>query len=334
MALGGVLVAGSLGFPATPLSSSLAGQELHLLVVTGIGGEARYRTTFHESAAAIMDAARERFGLPDERIDYLGERVELDPDRIRARSTRENVEAVIREIAGRSSAGDRVLVVLIGHGTAGAGESRFNLPGPDPTAAEWSTMLDALAGRDVAFVNTASASGDFVPALTGEGRVVVTATRSGREQNETVFPRFFAEALVSPDADLDKDGQVSILEVFEYTRQEVARFYREEGRIQTEVALLDDNGDGVGSRAPGVDGEDGARAGRFRLGGSGARTAVSDDPALRPLVEQRQALEDQVAELRGQRDTMSESAYETRLEELLVELALVSREIRERGGEQ
>lgn len=312
-------------------------QDVHVLVVVGIGGEARYRTSFHESALATLDGLQERFGIPAERMTYLGERVDAAPDRIQERSTVENITSTLQAIGSRSSPGDRVLLVLIGHGTATGGESRFNLPGPDATAAEWDAMLAPLAGREVAFINSASSSGDFIPALAGEDRVVVAATRSGREQNETVFPRFFAEALESDDADLDKDGQVSVLELFEYTRQEVARFYEEEGRIQTEVALLEDDGDGVGSRAPGVDGEDGALAGRFRLGGAravAAQQAVAADPSLAPLVERRQALEDDVAALRARRDSMSEAAYEEQLEALLVELALVSREIRERGGER
>lgn len=311
-----------------------AAQDLHLLVVTGLGGEARYRAAFHEWAVAILSAARDRFGVPAERAVYLGERVETDPERIRGRSTRENVEAAFREIGERSRPGDRVLVVLIGHGTASQDGARFNLPGPDPSAAEWGAMLAGLSGREVAFVNTGSASGDFIPVLAGEGRIVVTATRSGREQNETVFPRFFAESLGSADADLDKDGEISLLEAFEYTRQEVARFYREAGRIQTEIALLDDTGVGVGSRAPGVDGEDGDRARRFRMGGSGVRAAAAaaGDPSLAPMLERRRGLEDDVAALRGQRATLGEAEYERRLEELLVELALLSREIRERGG--
>lgn len=309
-------------------------QDLHLLVVTGLGGEARYRSAFHGWAIQILDAAAGRFGVPSERLIYLGERVETDPARIRERSTRENVEAAFRELAERSRPGDRVLVVLIGHGTAAQDGPRFNLPGPDPSAAEWGAMLGVLQGREVAFVNTGSASGDFIPALAGEGRIVITATRSAREQNETVFPRFFAEALSTSDADLDKDGEVSLLEAFEYARQEVARFYREQGRIQTEVALLDDTGAGVGSRAPGVDGEDGDRARRFRMGGSGAAAAaaVAADPSVAPLLERRRRLEDDVAALRGERGTLGEAEYERRLEELLVELALVSREIRERGG--
>ena len=56
------------------------------------------------------------------------------------------------------------------------------------------------------------------------------------------------------------------------------------------------------------------------------------DPELRALYLERAELEGAVADLRERRDTMEEAAYEARLEELLVELALVSRAIREAGG--
>lgn len=310
---------------------------LHLLVVVGLGGEARYRDAFHAWATQILAAASTRFGVPAERQIYLGERVDLDPDRMRDRSTRENVGAAISEIAAQSAPGDRVLLVLIGHGTGQGADARLNLPGPDPSAAEWALKLAPLEGRRIAIVNTASASGDFIPQLAGPDRLIVTATRSGRELNETLFGRYFAEALASPDADLNKDGDVSLLEAFEYARQEVARFYREENRIQTEFALLEDNGDGVGSRAPGVDGEDGEGASRFRFGSASAqaRATAGDaplNPALVPLLERRRALEDQISSLRALRDTLPEAEYERRLEGLLVDLALVSREIRALGG--
>jgi hypothetical protein len=309
---------------------------LHVLVVVGLGGEPEYRDSFHAWAVTVLDAARDRFGVPEERLHYLGERPEMAPGRMQDRSTRENVAAAVREIAAASRPGDRVLALLIGHGTGQGEEAKFNLPGPDPTAADWAEKLEPLADRKLALVNAASASGAFLPVVAREGWIVVTATRSGRELNETVFARYFAEALASEEADLDKDGDVSLLEAFEYARQEVARFYREAGRIQTEFALIDDEGTGVGSRAPGVEGTDGEVARRFRFG-SAASVAVAagldlDDPRMLPLLERRRALEDEVAALRARQDALTPAEYERLLEDLLVELALVSREIRELSG--
>ena len=65
-----------------------AAQDTHLLVVTGVGGDDEHTQNFHKWASAIIDAAKERGGLTDATITYLGDKPELDAARIKARSTR------------------------------------------------------------------------------------------------------------------------------------------------------------------------------------------------------------------------------------------------------
>jgi len=334
-------VAAGLAVAPVPLPMVYA-QETHVLVVTGLGGEPRYREAFHSWAVTLLDAARDGAGVPPEHLLYLGERVDQDPDRIRERSTRENVAGAFREVASASSPGDHVLVLLLGHGTEARGEYRFNLPGPDLSAEEYGELLDLLPGRRVTFVNAASSSGGFIPALSAPDRVVITATRTGSERNETIFGRFFTEAFAGDEADLDRDGRVSVLEAFTYARLRVEEHYRREGRIRTETALLDDDGDGVGTADPetGVTSGDGALARTLFLGPGRGRVPLvaeegplPDDPLLRKLVEARREIQRRLDDLRGRREGMGAEAYERELEALLVELALKDREIRAAGGE-
>ncbi len=56
------------------------------------------------------------------------------------------------------------------------------------------------------------------------------------------------------------------------------------------------------------------------------------DPELLRLYEERMALETQVAELQARKGEMEVEAYETELENILVNLALKSREIRAKAG--
>src|SRR6185437_2135166 len=137
-------------------------------------------------------------------------------------------------------------VFLIGHGSYDGRESKFNLVGPDLSASEYNTMLSALPTRRVVVFNMSSASGEFVKSLSAKGRIIVTATRSGQETNATRFPGFFINALNASDADTDQDGHVSVLEAFVYANRLTADFYARAGRLATEHALLEDNGDGVG----------------------------------------------------------------------------------------
>lgn len=302
----------------------------HVLLVTGLSGEPRFATAFHADAASIYDAAKARWIRSDSSLVYLAEDPAQDPARIRGRATREAVAAAIATLAARSSSGDVVLIVLIGHGSGQGADSRFNLPGPDASAADFATWLGPLSGRIVVLVNASSGSGDFVPALSGKDRIVVTATKSAMERNEITFADHFAKALVSESADADRDGRVTVLEAFDYARREVTRGYETKNLLATEHALLDDNGDGKGSAAPGAAAGDGALARTVAFG----IAAPPTDPKVAALVAERRALESQVDALRRRKTAMDSTAYERELERLLLEIATRSAAIRAATGQK
>jgi len=184
----------------------------------------------------------------------------------------------------------------------------------------------------VVFVNTASASGGFVAALSGKGRTIITATRTDGERNQTRYGEFFAEALSTGDADLDKDGRVSVLEAFTWARRRVVESYERDGQLLTEHAVMDDDGDGKGTDEPGQPGGDGAMARTlFLSAGSDQPVPGADaDPELRALAERRQVLEDRIAALKAAKDKTSPAEYASELERLLIELARANAAIREK----
>ena len=316
------------------LAAPVAAQQTYILVITGLSGDPAYAEDFHQWATTLIDAATDRYELPAENVIYLAEKTELDPARIDDRSTRENVERAFATVAERAQPNDHVLVLLIGHGSYNNGESRFNLPGRDLTAKDYARLLEPLGSQQVAFVNAATASGGFIEVLSGEGRTVVTATRSGGQWNATVFGGYFVEAFADgeEESDQNKDGRVSVLEAFEYAVAQVARVYESDGRLQTEHALLDDNGDGEGTQEPDplVTATDGAMARTiFISAGEGAGIAgLPDDPVLRALYQQRLELQEQVEALQTIRGGTDQTRYAAEMETLLVAMALKSREIR------
>ena len=309
-------------------------QQTHLLLVVGLGGDPMYTEQFHGWATSLIDSAMENYGVPAGNITYLGEKVDIDPERIDERSTRENLDAAVAAIAERAGPTDHVAIVLFGHGTFTDGP-KFNLPGRDPSAEDFAPMLDRLGRRRVTFVNTASSSGPFVETLSGEGRVVMTATRNGRERNATRFGGYFVEAFGEggDEADQDRDSRVSMLEAFTYARLKVLAEYETEGILRTEHALLDDNGDGEGTEEPDPLEGDGmlARTAFLTAGEvlAAERMPFADDPELAPLYAERTQLEQRIDELRILRSAADQAAYEAELERLLVELALKSRQIRQ-----
>jgi hypothetical protein len=282
---------------------------------------------------SLRTALTERHGIPAEDVVYLGERPEDAPGVIADKSTRANILRVLGEISQRSAPLDRLLVILIGHGTSDRNETQFNVPGPDLTPADFQLGLIAFPTQTLALVHTGSASGGFIAPLSGPNRILIAATRTARERNATEFGQFFVEALTGESADLDKDERISLLEVYLYARAEVERFYQEENELLTEHSVLDDNGDGEGSHEAGLSGPDGPLAATFHLGGvSGTAAQVPDDPELARLYEERTEIQTRIEQLRAVREAMDEDTYLTAIEDVLIELALKNREIRAKEG--
>ena len=308
-----------------------------LVVITGIGGEERYDQRFHAWAATLLDAAEDQFGLPDSNIVYLAAQPERDPGRARAKSTKDNIETTLAELAATMPATAPLYIVVIGHGSYRNGVSKVNLPGRDMTAQDFAAAVDGFGpDRPIAFVNLTSASGEFVKVLSGPNRTVITATKSGMERNESVFGQFFVAAFVGTEADFDKDERLSLLEAFRYANTEVERDYDTEQKLLTEHAVLDDNGDGVGSREPGIDAEDGQMAATMMLNSTTAATMAglsSSDPELAGLYQRKATAEEAIADLRRRKATLSQEDYENQLEARLIDLALANRAVRAREAE-
>lgn len=294
----------------------------HVLIVTGASGEPRFAQQFHKVAMSFRSAATTKFDIPDSQVTYLAEQTTPDPRAISGRSTREGIAQAIDRIAARASAGDAVFILLIGHGSSDGDVSRLNVPGVDVSDADFKGYLGKLSGQVVAFVNAASAGGDFVKTLSGKNRVIVSATKSGFERNETLFAGHFVSAYATDGADADKDGRVSLLEAFIYARREVQREYEGSNRLQTEHAMLDDDGDGAGRADPAARGPDGAIANRFFLQPAvGLNAAAAADPRAAALLATQGKLEAQLDSLKLSKGIMPEAEYQKALEDLLLKIS-------------
>src|SRR5687767_4472873 len=306
-------------------------QSTHLAVIVGLAGDPEFGELYSKWGASLFDTATTRFGIPKTQVQYLHEKPESDASHITGKSTRDEIVKAFGKLAS-AGAEDVIFIVLIGHGTFDGRVAKFNLPGPDMTAADFEPLVKQLAPRRVVFVNTASASGPFIEALSGPGRAVVTATRNGRESFATIFGGYFVDALVSDGADADKNKRVSVLEAFDFARREVAQAYERQGIILTEHALLDDSGDKEGTAQPTADGKEGKLAALLSLGSAGQGDPLPADPKLRAMYEERRALERRVESLRLMKDSMEPPRYAAELEKIVTELALKTRQIREAEG--
>jgi hypothetical protein len=309
-----------------------AAQQTHVAVIVGLGGEPEHAETFRRWAGSLVDHATGRLGIPRERILYLLEDPAQDAARNPGKSTKDAVVKGLTAIGTAAQPDDVVFITLIGHGTWDGKAAKFNLPGPDMTAADFAGILGGYKTKNIVFVNTASASGPFVEALSGVARIVVTATRSGAEQFATVFGGYFVDALAGDEADADKNKRISVLEAFNAAKIGVAQVYQQRGIMLTERALLDDSGDGEGSMEPAVNGKDGQVAAILSMGAPKEALALPSDPQLRKLYEERRALEQRAESLKLMKGSMSPAQYAAELEKVLTDLARKSQEIRALEG--
>ena len=309
-----------------------AAQSTHVAIVVGLAGEPEHGETFRRWGASLVDHVTGRLGVPRERLVYLIEDPSQDTKRATGKSTKDAVQQGLSALVSAAKPDDIVFIVLIGHGTWDGKVAKFNLPGPDMTSADFASLLKGFRTKNLVFANTASSSGPFVEALSGDGRVIITATRSGAEQFATLFGGYFIDALTGDTADADKNRRISILEAFNAARADVARRYEERSVMLTERALLDDGGDGEGSLEPAVNGKDGRIASILSLGTPTQALALPDDPKLRQLYEERRELERRAEALKLMKASMPPAQYAEDLEKVLTELARKGQEIRALEG--
>ena len=292
-----------------------------VIVVVGAEGTPEYGQQFMAWAGRWQTAARRA----EASFAVIGQNTaaqKSDHDQLLARLETEPKEGI-----------DELWLVLIGHGTYDDRTVRFNLRGPDVEETELVRVLASFR-RPVIVVNCFACSGALLRRLSGPGRVVITATRSGREREFSRFGDYFSQAIMDPTADYDKDGQTSLLEAYLAASRRVAEFYRSDSRLATEHALLDDNGDALGTPADWFRGiqavkkasdgasHDGYRAHQFVLVRSDLDRRITPE-----LLARRGELEISVAELREKKNSLPEDEYFTQLEKILLELARIQEQV-------
>jgi hypothetical protein len=285
----------------------------YILTVAGLGGEPDYEQRF-TAAAKDLDRIFKASGPAAHVYTLTG-----------SQATASQLTETMGEVARNAKADDDFTLILIGHGSFDGVEYKFNLVGPDVTAAELAAMCDHIAARRQLIVDTTSASGGAIQFLERPGRAVVAATKSGTEKNATVFARYWVEALQDSATDTDKSDSISAMEAFTYAAKKTAAFYDSQKRLATEHAVFNDVGGGDAVREAG-NGE-GALMASFTLLRLGANQQAANDPVKRALLDKKDELEQKIDTLKYQKAAMDPEDYKQQLTDALVELAKVQEEL-------
>lgn len=302
-----LLLAFVLLFPVRMFADSSA------LILSGVPGSPEHAEKFNKWTTGIQKALIDKFGFSADRVIVLSDK----------KTAQAEIKKAFATLKQQLKPLDTFFLFFIGHGSGEEGY-KFNISGPDLTAAEYNTLLGSLTVGRIVIVNGTNSSGAAIEALAAKNRVIVTATRSGSEGNDTVFYDYFLEALQNNAADEDKDQKVSVWEAFKYAAAGVERFYKEEGRLSTEHPQISDNGlDKTGATSKDIPLL--ARSTTFQVD----RPIASNDPRLQALLTEKREIEQKIEALRVNKSAIPEPEYEEQMEELLVRLALKTQQVRE-----
>lgn len=315
------------------LLPSLAQAELYITIVQGLSGMPEYQGEF--------DTVREKVVAASNTLTNAERVFSFSGDEATRAKLLAHFEAQNKLLTGD----DRAAIYLIGHGSFDGEEYKYNIPGPDLTTADLKGILEALPGQNHVLITTGSTSGALAEGITGipaprepapgardtqptptpeelgpSKYLIVAATRNGNERNATHFGRFFAEALVSTEADINKNETISVQEAYDYATRAVEEYFTDEARLATEHAQL--RGEG---------------AAQFSLSRLNSLEYESADPELSDLLTQRQELDSEIEELQLRRNQYASNAeYLQALQALVLRSAELTEQIdqaRAAGGD-
>jgi hypothetical protein len=286
---------------------------VYYVTVAGLGGEPDYEQRFTANAKDL-DKLFKDSGNGAHVYTLTG-----------TQATKAHLTETLASIAHDARPEDDFVLILIGHGSFDGVEYKFNLVGPDITAAELASLSDHIPTRRQLIVNATSASGGSIAALERPGRGVIAATKTGTEKNATVFARYWVEALQDPTADLDKSDSISAMEAFSYAQRKTAAFYESQKRLATEHPVFEDTGKNEAVREPSK--SEGILLASFPVLRIGAAQKQANDPAKQGLLAKKEDLEQKIDALKYEKAAMDPADYKQQLTAALVELAQIQQEL-------
>ena len=286
---------------------------VYYVTVAGLGGEPDYEQRFTANAKDL-DKLFKDSGSGAHVYTLTG-----------AQATKAQLTETLMSVARDAKPEDDFVLMLIGHGSYDGADYKFNLVGPDITAAELAGFCDRIPARRQLIVNATSSSGGSVAALEKPGRGVIAATKSGTEKNATVFARYWVEALQDPTADIDKSDSINAMEAFQYAQRKTAAFYESQKRLATEHPVFE--GAGKGEPVRDASKNEGVLLKNFTVLRIGAAQKQANDPAKQVLLHKKEDLEQKIDALKYQKAAMDPTEYKQQLTEALVALAQVQQEL-------
>lgn len=239
--------------PQPEVGSPNVGGVWRALIVCGLSGDAAHHKLYSETLTKLHEGLSQRLGFADVRVLFGDEAEDADADIIKSagRATREELEKSVTALRVKLQPDDALWVIVLGHSHYDGKHSWLNLPGPDIHQLDFAKLFSGVTAAQQVFFITTPTSGYYIKPLSAKGRVIIAATETDWETNETEFPHELARVLSTPpiakEFDIDADGALTLFDLYVTVVRNLAQSYLEREFLATEHPLLDDNGDGRGT---------------------------------------------------------------------------------------
>ena len=253
----------SSGAELPPIDESGSEKEYYALIISGVGGDLKQSEKFQSLANELYDLLKNDFGYLSENIIYLAGDARKTDTHVSDRSIKKNITFAVSEFRKKVEPEDQMIVFVVGNADYRNQIAGIHLPREEITPKEFGSLFDDFPGT-IVMVITTPVSGSFLPSLSGEDRVVITATKPDTDVNETYFPEAFI--LAAKELAASKESTGSIAEIYSLAREKTCEYFEELQIIPTEQSMLDDNGDGEGTTKLEEKGDDGSLAADLLLG--------------------------------------------------------------------
>ena len=298
----------------------------YALLVAGLGGEIQYSEKFITYLENSRNALINNFKFPEANVVVLAEPLHQSKSFVNGISNAENIRNEIIAISQKVTEFDNIFIFLFGHGNYDGKNAKLNIPRRDLNDLDYANLLNHFKTNRLVFVNTACSSSPFSKVLSGPNRIIITATNRPTQRTLTVFPEYFVAGLTGAAADLDKNGKLSVLELFKYSAEHTSRHFLDNNHLPTEYAMIEDTGDRRAFRLNELDdSNDGNLAAltffknRFIELASGGTTVK--DSIYFTLLKEQEGFEAEIVKLKSSKENYDENEYYSKLEALIVKLA-------------
>ena len=268
---------GQVSAVTTPISD--AGTR-RALVLCGLPGDAAHRKLLGDSLELIYSGlASHGFAAENVHLLWGDEPTDKDGPALKASRgicSRESITKAVADLQAATQPTDTLWVIVLGHAHYDGRYSWLNVSGDDLHQLDFGRLFEEVRCREQVFFITTPVSGYFQKPLAMPGRIVITATEPDLEVNETLYPHKLARALSGAisygEMEMDRDGQLTLLDLYLWIARDIAQEYVAGMLLSTEHALIDDNGDGRGTEVQ-ID---------FLTEELGGRLRASDELPARP----------------------------------------------------